>query len=656
MPSPHASPDHAGINRLSVPLPCASDALACAVRPPVQMDRLERLKRRLPFKLLVSLIAAFPLLNAWPTAVWAQEAATHKNDARSKAPHRKAAREETAKGETNREHPTSRRSVRGADREAGRPTLPRKRLQEASEATARVNARATTLAPIIRNRRGRPEREVVPAGPLPPAVMLGLARGHIPISSVSALVIRLDDDKRILDYNTAKVMQPASTMKVVTSYAALSMLGANFRWPTSAFVDGTIDNGVLHGNLYIEGTGDPFLVPEQLTDLVNQIRQAGITQIAGNLVLDKGYFDPSTYDLPSFDNNTTSPYNVGPDPLLYAFKSIVINVSPHAGQADIVITPPLSQLRIVNDIRVTQGACHSTQAASPELTNGPDGTLIARFSGALSVRCGDQQSSTALQMNHTSFFAGGFLALWAQAGGTFTGSVSVSAVPVAARRIAVHESLPLPDLLKNMNKVSNNTMARNIYLTIGAVAFKPPATEEGADRIVLRWMRRNHIEADGLVIDNGSGLSRDARISTETMGEILQSAFHSPVAQPLIDSFPTVGVDGTMRHRLMRTGITGHAQVKTGTLGDVRAIAGYVFAKNGHPYLVVSDINDPRSFAGGEAHDALLDWVYNQPDTPDAAGTGASLGTSPPTGTIQLLPPAPPSAGRVTGSFPMRGR
>jgi D-alanyl-D-alanine carboxypeptidase/D-alanyl-D-alanine-endopeptidase (penicillin-binding protein 4) len=261
-------------------------------------------------------------------------------------------------------------------------------------------------------------------------------------------------------------------------------------------------------------------------------------------------------------------------------------------------------------------------------------------------------------MDHTSFFAGGFLALWAQAGGTFTGNVNVSAVPVAARRIAVHESLPLPELLKNMNKVSNNTMARNIYLTVGAVAFKPPATEEGADKIVARWLRRNHIEATGLVVDNGSGLSRDARISTETMGEILQSAFHSPVAQPLIDSFPTVGVDGTMRHRLMRTGITGHAQIKTGTLGDVRAIAGYVFAKNGHPYLVVSDINDPRSFAGGEAHDALLEWVYNQPDTPDAPvildGTAnPSAGQAPGPGTVQLLPPR---TERVTGSFPMRGR
>ncbi|MGI4856354.1 MAG: D-alanyl-D-alanine carboxypeptidase/D-alanyl-D-alanine endopeptidase [Janthinobacterium lividum] len=451
-----------------------------------------------------------------------------------------------------------------------------------------------------------------PNSTLPAPMMAALARASIPRTSVSALVMRLDDDQQILSFNAHRAMTPASTMKVVTTYAGLSMLGADFRWQTSAFADGTLANGVLHGNLYIEGTGDPFLVPEQLGDLIAQIRRAGITQIAGDLVLDKGYFDLSTRDAPPLDDAATAPYNVGPDPLVYAFKALTIDVSPGAdGAAQIDIQPPLAQLRIVNDIRMTGGACRGGEA-NPAVSNGADGTLNLRFSGSLSTRCGTQQTNIAV-LDHTRFFSGGFLALWQQAGGTFTGTVREAPVPVAAQRVAVHMSPPLSEVIRSMNKFSNNTMARNLYLTIGAVTFKPPATLDGTERMMNRWFKRNHIDAQGLVVDNGSGLARDAAISAETMGELLNSAYRSPVAQPLMDSLPTVGVDGTMRHRLTNSGITGHAQIKTGTLGNVRAIAGYVFAANGHPYVVVSFINDPRSSAGGAAHDALLSWVYNQP-------------------------------------------
>ncbi|MCY0387510.1 D-alanyl-D-alanine carboxypeptidase/D-alanyl-D-alanine-endopeptidase [Robbsia sp. Bb-Pol-6] len=481
----------------------------------------------------------------------------------------------------------------------------------AAVASARAHAARGTADPDGANASAS-DTDDTPNGVLPAPVAAALARANIPRASVSALVMRLDDDQQILAVNARRPMTPASTMKVVTTYAGLSMLGADFRWQTSAFADGTLANGVLHGNLYIEGTGDPFLVPEQLSDLVAQIRRAGITQIAGDLVLDKGYFDLSTRDAPPLDDAASAPYNVGPDPLLYAFKALTIDVSPGAdGAAQIDIQPPLAQLRIVNDIHMTGGACRAGEA-NPALSNGADGTLNLRFSGNLSTRCGTQQTNIAV-LDHTRFFSGGFLALWQQAGGTFTGTVREAPVPVAAQRIAVHMSPPLSEVIRNMNKFSNNAMARNLYLTIGAVTFKPPATLDGTERMMNRWFKRNHIDAQGLVVDNGSGLARDAAISAETMGELLNSAYRSPVAQPLMDSLPTVGVDGTMRRRLTNSGITGHAQIKTGTLGNVRAIAGYVFAANGHPYVVVSFINDPRSSAGGAAHDALLNWVYNQP-------------------------------------------
>src|SRR5258708_24449087 len=164
---------------------------------------------------------------------------------------------------------------------------------------------------------------------LPSSVMAGLARAHVPLSSISVVVEKVGDRTPIVALNAGKPMMPASTMKLVTTYAGLSILGPDYRWRTSAYADGTVDgNGVLHGNLYIQGTGDPKLVPEELIDLVQKIHNAGINGIDGALVLDKRYFDTSTRDLPAFDDDTTAPYNVGPDPLLYAFKSLSFTLTP----------------------------------------------------------------------------------------------------------------------------------------------------------------------------------------------------------------------------------------------------------------------------------------------------------------------------------------
>ncbi|SDV51622.1 D-alanyl-D-alanine carboxypeptidase/D-alanyl-D-alanine endopeptidase [Chitinasiproducens palmae] len=473
-----------------------------------------------------------------------------------------------------------------------------------SSATARLTQRAATV-------RGAAPSEV--AGPLPPAVTRALAAARVPASSMTVLVERLSDGAQVLSYGASREVTPASTMKLYTTYAGLSILGPQYRWQTAAFVDGPVVNGVLQGNLYIQGTGDPKLVPEQLSELITQIRQSGINRIAGNLVLDKNYFDVSTRDLPPLDNAASAPYNVGPDALLYSFKALSFNVTPLPdGEVDVAVQPPLAQLRIDNTIHATRGRCTTTAAATPSLTSEPDGTLLARFGGALPTACGSQPVNLAV-LDHTRFFAGGFLSLWQSQGGTFGGSVSEAPVPVAARLIALHRSPPLDEIVNDINKFSNNVMARNLYLTIGAVGFKPPATPDGSARVIARWMRRSHIANDGLRIENGSGLSRDETTTAASMVSLLDHAYRSPVAQPFLASLPIAGVDGTMRHRLGNSDVMGQAHIKTGTLSNVRAIAGYVSAANGQTYAVASFINDPRSEAARAAHDALLEWIYRLP-------------------------------------------
>ncbi|CCD37331.1 D-alanyl-D-alanine carboxypeptidase [Candidatus Paraburkholderia kirkii UZHbot1] len=461
----------------------------------------------------------------------------------------------------------------------------------------------------------------LPAGPLPASVMAALARAHVPLLSMSVVVQRIGAPVPLAAINANEPMLPASTMKLVTTYAGLSMLGPDYRWKTTAYADGALDaQGVLHGNLYIQGTGDPKLVPEKLIDLVDQIRKNGIMGIDGALVLDKRYFDASTRDLPAFDDDDSAPYNVGPDPLLYAFKSLSFTLTPGAdGQVAIDVLPQLAQLRIDNELRVTRGACvGSLQAASPSVAQTQGGFVQASFIGDYPLRCGSRTVNVAA-LDHSTFFAGGFLALWKQAGGTFQGTTREGPTPSNARLVGTHRSPVLSDVVRDINKFSNNVMARNLFLMIGAAQLKPPATTAKSAQAIQAFLRRSALPMSGLTLDNGSGLSRDEHISAASLADLLLAANASPVAQVFVESLPIAGVDGTMRNRLTNAGALGNAHIKTGTLRDVRAIAGYVGAANGESYVVVSFINDPRAEAARAAHDALLEWVYEGARKPGAA-------------------------------------
>nr|WP_237070852.1 D-alanyl-D-alanine carboxypeptidase/D-alanyl-D-alanine-endopeptidase [Mycetohabitans sp. B2] len=502
-----------------------------------------------------------------------------------------------------------------------------------SKVSRKVNRNAAANASCAKTRTKRYKGKTagraanVASGPLPAPVMAGLARARVPLSSVSVVVQRVGDTRPLLAWNASKAMLPASTMKLVTTYAGLSILGPDYRWRTSAYRDGSIDaSGVLHGNLYIQGTGDPKLVPEELLDLVNKIRKQGIIALNGNLVLDKRWFDASTRDLPAFDENTTSPYNVGPDPLLYAFKSLSFTLNPSpSGDVAIDVKPALAQLKIVNQLRETRGACTGVlQSVTPTIKPTPQGIVQAVFSGGYPRRCGERTVNMAA-LDHSSFFAGGFLALWKQTGGTFTGTVREGATPPNAHPVATHRGIVLSTIVNDINKLSNNTMARNLFLSIGAVGARPiashlpvtlappvPSTPARSAQVIRDFLAKSGLAMPELKLDNGSGLSRNEHVSAASMAQLLVAANASPVAQAFVASLPIAGVDGTMRHRLTGAPVGGNARIKTGTLRGVRAIAGYVAAANGESYVVVSLINDPRAAAARQAHDALLEWVYHR--------------------------------------------
>ncbi|WP_374621341.1 D-alanyl-D-alanine carboxypeptidase/D-alanyl-D-alanine-endopeptidase [Pandoraea sp.] len=460
------------------------------------------------------------------------------------------------------------------------------------------------------------------ATPLPPELARALAASKVPAAHVSVIVEKVDNPLQtrgrigppLLAVNPNVPRNPASTMKLVTTIAALDTLGPDYRWRTQAFTDGQSDGHTLHGNLYFKGSGDPKLVPEEMEKFVAQLHKAGVTDIDGDIVLDRSAYSSDIGELGAIDGDTDRPYNVAPDPLLYSFKAVSFSFTGNPnGTVDVGVLPPLANLQVSNNLSSSAaGNCGDwLTRIHPTLNATPDGTYVAHFSGTYPASCEDKGWNVAAP-DRDRFFLGGFRALWQASGGQFNGNVRTGVVPPDAHLLVTHRGQTLAEVVHDMNKFSNNVMARQLFLTLGLAADhnKAPASLARSRDVLNRWLDKNDLAMPGLVVENGSGLSRIERISVAELARLLQHGINSPTAQVLVESMPTVGVDGTMRNRLMNRDVAGNAHIKTGTLDDVSAVAGYVGTRSGDIYVVVSLVNDPRASNARGFHDALISWVY----------------------------------------------
>ncbi len=443
---------------------------------------------------------------------------------------------------------------------------------------------------------------------LPATVTDALSRSVIPLHAVGIYVQQVDGPVPLLKLNADAGFNPASTMKLVTSNAALDLLGAAYVWKTQAYASGTRNGDVLHGDLIIKGGGDPKLVTEKFWQFLRQIRATGIREIRGNLILDRSLFGALPHDAARFDDAPLKPYNAGPDALLLNYSVLAFHFQPDQSRrvAEIQIDPPVAGAPLVAPA-LTNGACGDWQTG---LRAQADATGV-RFDGTFPASCGEKTWYVhPYAMTGTDYVGKVFRQLWAEAGGVFSGSVVDGTVPPDARLVSEWQSPSLPEAIRDINKYSNNVMARQLLLTIAAETGNLPATPERGANVVRGWLNHKGIDTTKLVIENGSGLSRIEQVSVETMGRMLVAAYQSPIMPELMSSLPVVGLDGTMRKRLVTDAIAGSAHIKTGSLDDVRAIAGYVLAASGKRYAVVCIINDLHAAGGRTAQDALLQWVY----------------------------------------------
>jgi D-alanyl-D-alanine carboxypeptidase/D-alanyl-D-alanine-endopeptidase (penicillin-binding protein 4) len=453
---------------------------------------------------------------------------------------------------------------------------------------------------------------------LPPPVEAALKAGQIPLDRVGVFVVPAAGGPPLATHNADKAMNPASVAKVVTTYAALEMLGPAYTWRTTAHGTGSLQDGVLAGDLHLRGQGDPKLTLEAFWLLLRSLRARGVRDIRGDLVLDRSHFEPDGSDAGRFDKEPLRPYNTLPDALLVNFKSVSLQFVPDTARRTvaIVVEPPLPEVRIVANVTLDQTPCDDGWGWVFRLKDAAqfDATGVTlTLTGAYSANCGERSRPYNV-LEHPQYVGSLFRVLWRELGGTLGGAVRDGPVPANAPVLATSVSPALAEVVRDINKYSNNVMARQLFLTLGATALGAPATLDKSNRAVRQWLAEKRLDLPDLVLENGSGLSRVERISAKGLGDLLGAAWRSPVMPELIASMPVVGVDGTLRRQSQRADFAGQAHIKGGTLNGVRAMAGYVLTAGGERLVVACLINHPNVHNGNAqpVFDALLRWTHAQ--------------------------------------------
>lgn len=473
---------------------------------------------------------------------------------------------------------------------------------------------------------------VAGAQALPKPVAQALARAQVPASAVSMLVLDLASGQRRLAHRAGEPMNPASVTKLVTTAAALELLGPLHTWTTTVLADGQIEGDTLTGRLVLRGGGDPKLVVERVQALVAQVQASGIRSVRGDIVLDRSLFRPPAVDPGEFDGEPFKPYNVQADALLVNFQSLVMTFTPEPaqGRARVKVEPAVAGMQVDASVPLTDQPCQDWRAG---LKASIDQPLRMQFAGGYPLACGERVWPTAYP--EPARFAERVLeAAWRAQGGQLSGRVRdatpqelaalrAQGSPSGARpRLRLElPSVPLAEVVMDVNKFSNNVMAQHLLYTLGLRSTRadaPPGTLEAGRAVVLDWWRQALPGSALPQLGNGSGLNRGERITAQGLGDLLQRMAASPRAAELQASLPVAGVDATMRRRA--ASVAGQAWLKTGSLRDVVSVAGYVQGESGRRYSVVAIINHPNAQQARPALDQLLDWTARDLMIPETDG------------------------------------
>ncbi len=443
------------------------------------------------------------------------------------------------------------------------------------------------------------------AMPLPREIARALNDAGIPTANAAFLVRDVGSGATLLSHNADAPMNPASVMKLVTTAAALELLGPAFTWKTELFITSTPESGTLKTPLYIRASGDPKITFEDLETLIARVRGHGIAELAGGVVIDKRVFAPTPTDTAAFDRSPLRPYNVTPEPMLFNFKAVGFKMAARDGILRITPEPFPEGVAVENTVKIVNGPCGDWKTKLRATFDDGERTATARFAGTYAADCGDKEWFVSL-LGHEAFFEGSLRWMWKKLGGGAVGNVRTGEIPATARLLDTHLSQPLTAAISDVNKFSNNVMARHLLLALDPAR---PATAAGGARAVQAWLAGRRIAAPELVIENGSGLSRGERVSPRTLDALLQHMHAREASATFRNSLPVAGVDGTLARRFTASNVTANAWLKTGGLNDVRSLAGYIRREDGTMLTFVAVLNHPRAPQAAAVIDRAVEWA-----------------------------------------------
>lgn len=434
----------------------------------------------------------------------------------------------------------------------------------------------------------------------------------IPSQSLALWAASVDSGDELVSWRADEAMSPASTMKLLTAWTALETLGPDHVWRTEFVSSAPTKNGTLNGNLYWIGRGDPQFRIDNLRDLLRQLKLRGIERIEGHLVLDKSAFNRIT-TAEGFEHDRGRAFMCPPDThLLYQNSATSVFFIDEQG-VRVVLDPSVSGLQL---------AAQLTPAALGSCDNVRDYVAISRptagqllIKGKLPLSCDGAKVRIEEIMPPSRFAAETFYALWHEIGGTGPYKIEEGQAPSAARVLAVSHSPPLSRLLPDMVKYSQNPMSRLIYLSLGHTLSSRGDSVADAETVVRRTLRAHGIDDSALVLENGSGLSRQERLTAQVLGKVLLDVARGPYAAEFISSLPAAGQQGTLQQRFNALG--ARLRLKTGTLNGVRSLAGFWQHADGRRLAIVAIINDQDAAKQLNALDTVvrdvIDYFNNKP-------------------------------------------
>lgn len=444
---------------------------------------------------------------------------------------------------------------------------------------------------------------------LPSTVAEALKKASIPLTGVAVYVQPVDATAPTITHNADKSLNPASVMKLVTTYAALDLLTPAYRWKTEIYRDGSLENGVLNGNLIIKGYGDPSFKAQEFWRLLMSLQQAGVKEIKGDLVIDKSYFANNVANAKPFDNEAWRAYNAGPSAFVVNGRSTSFKFVATDSGINISQEFALPEIQIINHMKLSNADCGEWRSRFGYTVIQTEHSSIVTFNGTFSPECGERYLELSLlDGDKYAFYT--FKKLWRELGGVFNGGLKIQEVPLDASKLLEQASEPLGYVIRDINKWSNNLMARQLLLTLAAEKIGLPATEAKGIAAITAWLAQKNLKFDELLVENGSGLSRTERISAQHLGQLLVSAYHSAIMPEFMASFSIAGLDGTAQKRLNGTHLAGRVHLKTGSIDGVSSIAGYVLDSQNRRHVLVMLVNDHKAGASKNAQDALIEWVY----------------------------------------------